>query len=163
MQGTRVASPHQPSADFIILTPQLAACLLPALQEIDAEALGEPWSSDQWLVDLPEKWLHSRLATVDGRPIAFVVTSRKAHGLHVHRIAVAPDWRGRGIGSALLRAVAESARATGSARVTLKVGRSNARALRLYQALGFTLERAEEDNACLAVPVAVLLATGAAP
>ena len=162
MAPPRDEPPIRVTTDFVVLTSSLATRLLPTLHEIDADALGEPWRSEQWLVDLPEKWVHSRVATVDGRPVGFIVASRKAHAVHVHRIAVAASWRDRGIGAALLRAAAASARSRGAARLTLKVARSNARALHLYHTLGFTHERSEEDNACLIAPVATLLATGAA-
>jgi ribosomal protein S18 acetylase RimI-like enzyme len=57
--------------------------------------------------------------------------------LNVHDLAVAPKFRGRGIGLALLDAVAEHARAAGCCKVTLEVRADNAKALELYRRAGF--------------------------
>ena len=56
-------------------------------------------------------------------------------------VAVAAALRGRGVGAALLRAVACHARATGFAAVRLEVVEENHRALALYRRLGFAEER----------------------
>ncbi|MEM9797382.1 MAG: GNAT family N-acetyltransferase [Pseudomonadota bacterium] len=52
-------------------------------------------------------------------------------------ICVAPEARGRGLGTALLRAVRERARADGLRRVRLDVVDSNPRARALYEREGF--------------------------
>jgi ribosomal protein S18 acetylase RimI-like enzyme len=57
--------------------------------------------------------------------------------LNVHDLAVAPEFRGRGIGKALLDAVAEDARRLGYCKVTLEVRADNAKALELYRRAGF--------------------------
>ena len=51
-------------------------------------------------------------------------------------IAVVAEWRGQGIGAALLGALVERARATGIAALSLSVGATNP-AVRLYGRLGF--------------------------
>jgi len=51
-------------------------------------------------------------------------------------IAVDPDQRGRGVGTALLRALCERARRDGIAALSLSVERDNP-ALQLYERLGF--------------------------
>jgi ribosomal protein S18 acetylase RimI-like enzyme len=49
-----------------------------------------------------------------------------------------PAYRGRGLGSRLLRQALAVARRRGSARVTVLTDRSNRRAMRLYQRFGFS-------------------------
>lgn len=56
---------------------------------------------------------------------------------HVGRMAVLPAWRGRGIGSALLRAVLRRARDKGLARVSLH---AQTHALSFYARFGFQAE-----------------------
>jgi ribosomal protein S18 acetylase RimI-like enzyme len=53
---------------------------------------------------------------------------------------VAPAWRRRGVGSALLEASIEAARALGAHKVSLQVWPHNEAALRLYYRYGFERE-----------------------
>jgi ribosomal protein S18 acetylase RimI-like enzyme len=57
--------------------------------------------------------------------------------MNVHDLAVAPRFRGRGIGQALLEAVAAQARQLGCCKVTLEVRADNEGAKRLYRRVGF--------------------------
>mgnify|MGYP006283508211 CR=1 FL=1 len=56
---------------------------------------------------------------------------------NVHDLAVAPGWRGRGIGGRLLDELVAAARARGHCKVTLEVREDNAAAMALYRRLGF--------------------------
>ena len=55
----------------------------------------------------------------------------------LYSIAVAPDFRGRGIAEALLRDAAKVARRRRSRRLRLEVRTDNAAAIRLYERLGY--------------------------
>ena len=57
--------------------------------------------------------------------------------VHINNLAVRGDFRGRGVGTALLEHVHSGRRAPGAERATLEVRRSNAPARRLYERLGF--------------------------
>jgi len=58
--------------------------------------------------------------------------------LNIHDLAVVPEWRGRGVGRALLAAAERRARADGCCKLTLEVLETNARARGLYERFGFT-------------------------
>lgn len=62
-----------------------------------------------------------------------------AHG-GVLGVGVLPEHRGKGIGSALIRATMDRARAAGMTRIELAVREHNARAIALYERLGFVRE-----------------------
>jgi ribosomal protein S18 acetylase RimI-like enzyme len=55
----------------------------------------------------------------------------------VHDLAVVPEWRGNGVGRALLQATEEAARREGCCKLTLEVQDDNARARGLYESFGF--------------------------
>lgn len=57
--------------------------------------------------------------------------------VNIHDLSVLPDWRGRGVGRQLLRAVADWARAHGCCKLTLEVLDHNLRARGLYESEGF--------------------------
>jgi len=112
------------SRDSIFATPQIAHYVSGWPRERDvgvlAQAAGQPVGA-AWLRFLPP-----------GDPgYGFV-----APDVPELTIGVDPLWRGRGVGRALLRALAGQARAAGIARISLSVERENY-ARRLYQAEGY--------------------------
>ena len=70
-------------------------------------------------------------------------------------IVVAPDWRGRGIGTALLLAAEVWARSRGAERMILDLSSANTGALRLYERLGYEVHAHEMDKAIEPEPAAV--------
>ena len=60
--------------------------------------------------------------------------------IHINNVAIRPQFRGRGMGTALMRHVLAQAKVLGARRATLEVRASNIGALRLYQRLGFYVE-----------------------
>lgn len=65
--------------------------------------------------------------------------SSRAHTA-VLGLAVLAEFRGRGIGTALLRATLERARAVGLTRIELSVRENNERVVALYERFGFVRE-----------------------
>ncbi|MDO9527013.1 MAG: GNAT family N-acetyltransferase [Gemmobacter sp.] len=59
----------------------------------------------------------------------------------IEGVVVHPDWRGRGLGSAMIAELAAHARASGYDCVRLEVSDDNRRAKALYQRLGFQTVR----------------------
>lgn len=86
-----------------------------------------------------------------GHLMGCVFTERRADRLYFGRLAVAPEARGRGIGSALLAAVEAEARALGLPRLELGVRLVLHDNIRLFQRAGFVITR-QESHAGFAVP-----------
>ncbi len=82
-----------------------------------------------------------RLFTVDDHAYGFVDAETPELG-----IAVRPDWRGRGIGRSLLSALVASASVEGHPRLSLCTERGNARALHVYESLGFRIVGSVPDT-----------------
>lgn len=69
----------------------------------------------------------------------FIVARLYADELHVNNVAVRPEFRGKGIGSALLQTTLDQARKRGAKMAQLEVRAGNAEAQKLYQRCGFTI------------------------
>lgn len=73
---------------------------------------------------------------VGGVDVGEMLVEERPDELCVVRLALLPDWQGRGIGSAIVRTLVDRAHELESALV-LDVFKSNSRATRLYESLGF--------------------------
>jgi ribosomal protein S18 acetylase RimI-like enzyme len=84
------------------------------------------------------------VAVDDGRVVGWCDVNPRTHETLRHSgvlgMGVAASHRGRGVGSALLRATLEAASARGITRVELVVRADNAAAIALYARHGFELE-----------------------
>ncbi|NYI03971.1 GNAT family N-acetyltransferase [Allostreptomyces psammosilenae] len=100
----------------------------PAECGVVAEAAGEPVGAT---------WL--RLLPPDGAGYGFV-----AADVPELTLGVRPDWRGRGVGRALLEELAEQARAAGLRAISLSVERENRPAHGLYRSVGFRVVGGDE-------------------
>lgn len=99
--------------------------------------------------------LAGRLAQTSGKQILLAVDGEKVVGvavcfeafstfagqplLNIHDLAVTTEYRGKGVGTMLLDAVAERARELGCCRVTLEVDVENPGAKKLYERSGFVM------------------------
>lgn len=72
-----------------------------------------------------------------GEPVGFAQLARWASCVEISDLIVSPEWRGQGVGTALITALLDIARQHGFERVEIGVAEANARALALYQRLGF--------------------------
>ncbi|MCP2168627.1 Protein N-acetyltransferase, RimJ/RimL family [Goodfellowiella coeruleoviolacea] len=116
----------------------------------------QDWPLDRWRAELARQagGQHSLpcLAELRGQPVAYLEVYRVAldrlaghypHGAHdlgVHVAIGEPDRTGRGLGTALLRAVADALFAADPAcqRVVAEPDTRNARSVRAFTAAGFT-------------------------
>lgn len=84
------------------------------------------------------------VAVANGRVVGWcdVLPTRGESRAHVGIIGLGlmPEYRGRGIGAALMTAALERAWAKGFTRIELTVRTDNVRAKRLYERLGFNVE-----------------------
>jgi len=88
--------------------------------------------------------LHAVARAADGRAVG---TGRLLPDGHIGRMAVLPDWRGRGVGSAILATLVAAARARGDAVLRLS---AQTHALGFYRRHGFTEEGPEYLEAGIA-------------
>jgi len=96
---------------------------------VDIEARAASWTLDGTLV-----------AVAGGVVVGSVHVDASRHGFGEIGMAVAREWRGRGVGSALLAAAIEWARERGLHKLSLSVFAHNTAAIGLYRKLGFVEE-----------------------
>lgn len=81
------------------------------------------------------------LAIVADQPVAAAIVARRGVESRLAAMAIAPDFRGKGIGRALLAEVVRKARERGERRLWLEVIQSNEPAVKLYESAGFRSRR----------------------
>jgi GNAT superfamily N-acetyltransferase len=80
------------------------------------------------------------VARIDGVPAGcggWRTRPDDAGAAEIKRMYTVPAYRGRGVASAVLRAIEESARAAGRTRLVLETGRRQPEAIALYEKAGF--------------------------
>lgn len=80
---------------------------------------------------------HFLVVDRDGEPAGRLYLDCSTEQWHIIDIGLLPEWRGRGMGSALLSAIQREAGRAGATAVLLSVEQHNARAQALYRNLGF--------------------------
>ena len=112
---------------------------LEGVLEVEAESFTNPWTRDMYSWELQNRSLcHILIVRTDECPVAgFCAFWLVFDEIHINNLAMRPQLRAQGIGTALLHRVLAEARELGARRATLEVRASNARARQLYDRLGF--------------------------
>ncbi len=110
---------------------------LGAVEEIERASYPTPWSRSMFAGELTKPSSISLGAFEDSALVGYVIVSRYVDAWHVMNVAVHPDRRGRGIGSALLDRLFAATASDARRGYTLEVRVSNGGAIRLYERLGF--------------------------
>ena len=77
-----------------------------------------------------------------GSLVGLILCSRVRHDVgHVTQVCVLPEYRSRGLGELLIAATAGNLRQRNFSLLSLTVTEANARAVKLYQRLGFDTKR----------------------
>ena len=85
------------------------------------------------------------LAEEEGLVVGFLTGMAVVHELHLHNIAVHPDYRGKGVGKGLLEAADNYCRSHDLRRILLEVRQDNEIARHLYQSRGFVAVGTRKD------------------
>ena len=104
---------------------------------VEAESFPHPWTEKMFLEELSGKFSVSRAAVEDGRAVGYMGMWLLAGEGHITNIAVAKDFRCRGLGSALMDDFISLAEQQSLTLMTLEVRESNTGAIALYEKKGF--------------------------
>jgi ribosomal-protein-alanine N-acetyltransferase len=111
------------------------------VMELDQKYFPRPWKKNDWeSLDLSQHGLW--VITDQNQAIGFALFSTpQDETAHLLKILIIPEHRGSGRAQLFWKHISEALRSRGFLRVYLEVEESNARAMRLYQKLGFHLLR----------------------
>jgi len=105
---------------------------------IEKSSFATPWTYDAFFNELySNQFAHYVVAEVEDEIIGYCGLWVIIDEGHITNIAILPEYRGKGLGEQLLRAVMETAKGLGAETLTLEVRVSNNVAKGLYRKLGF--------------------------
>jgi len=111
---------------------------LDAVDEIEKASYPTPWSRSMFAAELQKPSSISLGAYRENDDlVGYAIVSRYVDAWHLMNIAVAPEFRRRGIAKALLERLFEVTSGDPRRGYTLEVRVSNTEAIRLYERLGF--------------------------
>lgn len=96
-----------------------------------------PWSESSFRSELANPQAHYWVAQIGEALVGFAGFWLVIDEAHITNIAVHPDYQGQGIGKSLMSKLIEDAASKGAVCATLEVRKSNEKAIRLYESLGF--------------------------
>lgn len=101
----------------------------------------DAWSEASWWAELAQRPRRAYLVAEEGDLLGYAGLDLGGQVADVMTIAVAPQARGRGLGTTLLAQLHRLAGCAGAGSVMLEVRSDNAPALALYQAGGYEVVR----------------------
>ena len=109
-------------------------------EERDGIATEPPVDLDARTSQFADAMDHTIVAVAGGEYVGLLHLEPSRHGFADLGMLVAREWRGRGVGSALLAAAIEHARADGLHKLSLEVFPHNEAGIALYRKFGFVEE-----------------------
>src|SRR3954471_3153513 len=133
------AMPEPVSSVPFRIEPLAGEVDLDGVLQVEAESFTNPWTREMYTWELQNRSVcHIYVVRTADTPVAaFCAFWLVFDEIHINNIAVLPQFRAHGIGTALLQHVLREARRLGATRATLEVRASNTAALRLYERLDF--------------------------
>jgi len=112
---------------------------LTAIERIEQRSYPTPWSRSMFAGELakPSSICLGAFDSESGELAGYLIISRYVDAWHVMNVAVAPDYRRRGIATTMLDRLFELTAGDGRRGYTLEVRVSNGDAIRLYERSGF--------------------------
>jgi len=108
---------------------------------IEQASFTNPWTREMYQAELENRGVSFCFIARDreGNTVGFCSVWRVLDELHINNLAVLPAYRRAGVATALLERVLDHGAASGAARATLEVRRSNDPARLLYERFGFAV------------------------
>ena len=108
-----------------------------AVEEVEKASFSMPWSRKSFWEEAANERTYYLLALDDEKVIGYAGTWILDDEAQITNVAVAPEHRGKKVGSGLMTELIKEAKKRGATRMTLEVRPSNTAALALYVKFGF--------------------------
>lgn len=112
---------------------------IPQIADLEKICFSEPWSAES-ILDAYKNSTKFFVAEENGKVLGYVGISCILDEGYITNVAVFPNERGRGIGTALLKRLFSLAGDISLSFISLEVRESNLAAISLYEKLGFKVE-----------------------
>lgn len=113
---------------------------IPQLARMEKEIFSNPWSEETFAALLERSYDLYLVAETDGHPVGCAGMVLLGEEGDIDKVMVAPEYRGKGIASELMRELLAEAGRRGAESFTLEVRAGNVPAIRLYEKYGFVTE-----------------------
>lgn len=110
------------------------------IEEIEEKCFNHPWSLSMLEEELDNERARYILILCNDAIIGYAGYWQILDEADIMRIAISPDFRGKGFGKILLSHIIQDAREHGIKDITLEVRISNEVAINLYKSLDFHIE-----------------------
>jgi ribosomal-protein-alanine N-acetyltransferase len=110
---------------------------LQGVLEIERSSFTTPWSEISFFNEIKNSRSISKVARLEGRIAGYLCSSRLIDEGHILTFAVHPEFRKRGIASALIGDILDQLKREGCRFAFLEVRASNSGARKMYKKFGF--------------------------
>ena len=112
---------------------------LNAIEEIERASYPTPWSRSMFAGELakPSSICLGAVDSESNELVGYLIISRYVDAWHVMNVAIAQDYRRKGVATQLMEQLFEATSGDGRRGYTLEVRVSNEAAIKLYEQLGF--------------------------
>lgn len=110
---------------------------LDEVMAIEQQVFSLPWSRQSYMGELKNQFATYLVCDKEAQVAGYVGIWVVFEEAHITNVAVAPQWRGQGLGRVLMEEAEKVARQKNALRILLEVRPSNYAALSLYQSLGY--------------------------
>jgi [ribosomal protein S18]-alanine N-acetyltransferase len=107
--------------------------------EIEKSVFADPWPKSAFKYDLNSDYAILPVAKIDGKVAGYANLYHVVDELQIGNIAVAPDFKHKGIGTIIMQYIVDEAVRLKIAHIYLEVRQSNEVAHKLYFKFGFVI------------------------
>ena len=107
-------------------------------EAVDRSSFVQIWQNTQDYLEIAFRQANiATIAEYEGRLVGYQISTSTPMGGHLARLAVSPEFQGRGVGSSLLCDVLEQFHRRGAHAVTVNTQHDNYASISLYKKFGF--------------------------